>query len=84
MLLEKVLHKCEEKMQEKGKMTQQEDENLVQGQQHCSVYFRTKIFFKCMYVCILFDSKDSLQNITGPRDGIACQSPKTCFQQGPR
>ena len=46
VFLKKVLHKREEKIQEKVKMTLQEDENLVQGQQHCSVYFCTKIIFK--------------------------------------
>ena len=46
VFLKKVLHKREEKMQEKVKMTKQEDENLVQGQQHCSVYFCTKMIFK--------------------------------------
>ena len=46
VFLKKVLHKREEKMQEKMKMTQQEDKNLVQAQQHCSVYFCLKIIFK--------------------------------------
>ena len=44
VFLEKVLHKQEEKMQEKMIMTQQKDKNLVQVQQQCSVYFSTKIF----------------------------------------
>ena len=39
VFLKRVFHKLEEKMQEKMKMTWQEDKNLVQVQQHCSVYF---------------------------------------------
>ena len=42
VFLKKVLHKREEKM----KMTWQRDENLVQVQQQCSVYFCIKTFFK--------------------------------------
>ena len=42
----KVLHKHEEKMQEKLKMTYQKDKNLVQVQQQCGVYFYIKIIFQ--------------------------------------
>ena len=44
VFLKKVLHKREEKIQEKMKMTSQRDENLVQHQ--CRVYFCSKLFFK--------------------------------------
>ena len=43
MILKKVLHNCEEKIQEKSKITQQKDENLVQEKQQCSV-FAQKLF----------------------------------------
>ena len=46
VFLKKVLHKREEKMQEKMKTTSQKDENLVQVQKHCSVYLCLKIIFK--------------------------------------
>ena len=46
VFLKMVLHKDEEKMQEKMKMTSQRDENLVQVQQQCSVYFCIKTFSK--------------------------------------
>ena len=46
VFLKKVLRKCEEKMQDKMKMNYQKDENMVQVQQQCSVYFSIKIFFK--------------------------------------
>ena len=46
VFLKKVLNKGEEKIQEKMKMTWQRDENLVQVQQQCSVYFWIKTFFK--------------------------------------
>ena len=46
VFLKKVLHKREEKMKEKMKMTKQKDNNLVQVQQPCSVYFSIKIVFK--------------------------------------
>ena len=42
----KVLHKHEEKMQEKLKMTYQKDKNLAQEQQHHSVYFSIETVFK--------------------------------------
>ena len=42
VFFKKVLHKREKKMQEKMMMTQQEEKNLVQVQQHCSVYFCLK------------------------------------------
>ena len=38
MILKKVLHNCVEKIQEKTKITQQKDENLVQEKQQCSVF----------------------------------------------
>ena len=46
VFLKKVLHKQEEKVQEKMKMTSQEDKNLVQVQQHHGVYFCARIIFK--------------------------------------
>ena len=46
VFLKKVLHKREEKMQEKMKMTKQKHENLVQVQQQCSVNFCLKIVFE--------------------------------------
>ena len=45
VFFKKVLHKREEKMQEKMKMTYQKDKNLVQIQQQCSVYFCIKNIF---------------------------------------
>ena len=42
----KVLHKREKKMQEKMKMTEQKDENLVQVRHEGSVYFGKKIMFE--------------------------------------
>ena len=50
MFLKEVLHKREEKMQEKMKMTQQKDENLAQVQQQCSVYSCIETFFKSLFV----------------------------------
>ena len=44
VLCKKVVHKREEKMQEKIKMTLQKDNNLAQEQPQCSVYFCTKQF----------------------------------------
>ena len=44
VIFKKVLHKREEKMQEKIKMTQQKDENLVQVQQQCSFFLHKDIF----------------------------------------
>ena len=42
----KVLHKHEEKMQEKLKMTYQKDKNLAQVQAQCNVCFCIKTFFE--------------------------------------
>ena len=55
VFLKKVLHKREGKMREKLKMTQQEDENLIQGQQHCSVYLCTKIILKSCWLIWPFE-----------------------------
>ena len=41
----KVLHKSEEKMHKKMKMTLQRAENLVQVQEHYGISFYEKIFF---------------------------------------
>ena len=46
VFLKNVLHKLEEKMQEKMKMTKQKDQNMVQVQQQCSVYLCKKNIFK--------------------------------------
>ena len=54
VFLKKVLHKREEKMQEKMKMTWQKDENLVHVQQQCSVYFCIKTFFKSWFVWLIW------------------------------
>ena len=54
VFFKKVLHKREEKMQEKMKMTSQKDENLVQVQQQCSVYFCIKTFFKSWFVWLIW------------------------------
>ena len=42
----KVLHKREKKMQEKMKMTEQKDENLVQALQQCNFYLSIEIVFE--------------------------------------
>ena len=57
MILKKVLHKREEKMQEKMKMTSQKDENLVQVQQQGSVYFCMKIIFKSSFSWLIWPFK---------------------------
>ena len=49
VIFKKVLHKRKEKMQEKVKMTWQKDENWVQVQQLCSVYFCIKMIFKSWF-----------------------------------
>ena len=46
VFLKKVLHKREEKMQEKMKMAWQKDKSLVQVRRQCSVYFCIKIIFE--------------------------------------
>ena len=46
MFLKKVLHKGEEKKQDKMKMTWQKDTNLAQIQPQCTVYFCTKEGFR--------------------------------------
>ena len=46
VFLKKVLHKREAKMQEKMKMTQQKDENLIQAQQQYAVHFCIKTIFE--------------------------------------
>ena len=48
VFLKKVLHKREEKMQEKIKMTSKKDENLVRVQQQFIVYFCIKIIFELL------------------------------------
>ena len=46
VFLKTVLHKCEEKMQEKVKMASQKDKNLAQVQLQCSVHFCIKRIFR--------------------------------------
>ena len=53
VFFKKVLHKREEKMQEKMKMTKQRDKNLVQVQQHYSVYFCIKRIFKSSFLWLI-------------------------------
>ena len=46
----KVLHKSEEKMHKKMKLTKQRAENVVHVQQHHSVSFYKKIFFLFRFI----------------------------------
>ena len=46
VFLKKVLHRREEKMQEKIKTTLQKEENLLQVQQQCSVHFCIKMILE--------------------------------------
>ena len=41
-------------MQERKKMTWQEDENLVQVQQQCSVHFYMKIIFESLFYWLIW------------------------------
>ena len=60
VFFKKVFHKREEKMQEKIKMTQQEDKNLVQVEQHCSVYFCMKIILKSRLFWLIWPYKSQI------------------------